>query len=124
VNFAEWRSHVITVLRQQIEAWADLRIQALLAEVMAYPVQAIFAEQAGDGGPQRFATPLKIATPEGTVSFLSTTTIFGTPTDVTLSELALEMLFPADSETIATVARLNAEEQAPSGQAGALAQAS
>jgi branched-chain amino acid transport system substrate-binding protein len=51
----------------------------------------------------------------GTVSFLNTTTIFGTPTDVTLSELALEMLFPADEGTVATVKAMVAEaaEQPP-----------
>ena len=50
-------------------------------------------------GPQRYATPLRIATRLGMASFLNATTIFGMPTDVTLSELALEMLFPADSAT-------------------------
>src|SRR5262249_20087598 len=59
---------------------------------------------------QRYATPLKIATRLGTVSFLNTTTIFGTPTDVTLSELALEMLFPADEDTVAIVKTMAAEE--------------
>ncbi|HEU0183995.1 MAG TPA: hypothetical protein VFS27_01685 [Blastocatellia bacterium] len=43
------------------------------------------------------------------MSFLNTITIFGTPTDVTLSELALEMLFPADDQTISVV-RAMAEE--------------
>ena len=38
-------------------------------------------------------------TPVGTLSFLSTTTVFGTPVDVTLSELALETFFPADAAT-------------------------
>jgi hypothetical protein len=61
-------------------------------------------------GPQRYATPLQIATRLGTVSFLNTTTIFGTPTDVTLSELALEMLFPADKATIAIVKTMVDEE--------------
>jgi hypothetical protein len=56
--------------------------------------------------------PLKIATRLGTVSFLNTTTIFGTPTDVTLSELALEMLFPADDQTIAVVNAMVAESAA------------
>ena len=46
----------------------------------------------------------------GTVSFLNTITIFGTPTDVTLSELALEMLFPADEATIAIVRSMADEE--------------
>jgi len=32
----------------------------------------------------------------GLLSFFGTTTIFGTPVDVTLSELAIELFFPAD----------------------------
>jgi hypothetical protein len=54
----------------------------------------------------RFAMPLRIATPHGTLSFLSTTTVFGTPSDVTLSKLALELLFPADDETIEMARRM------------------
>jgi hypothetical protein len=33
------------------------------------------------------------------LSFFSTTMIFGTPVDITLSELALETFFPADELT-------------------------
>jgi hypothetical protein len=40
------------------------------------------------------------------LSLLSTTTVFGTPVDVTLSELALEMFFAADAETAEAVRRL------------------
>jgi hypothetical protein len=43
--------------------------------------------------------PLKLRTEAGVLSFLSTTTIFGTPVDVTLSEIALETFFPADEAT-------------------------
>jgi hypothetical protein len=43
------------------------------------------------------------------VSFLSTVTVFGTANDVTLAELALEMLFPADDETVEIAARMAAE---------------
>jgi hypothetical protein len=54
----------------------------------------------------------------GTVSFLNATTVFGTPTDVTLSELALEMLFPADKETAVIVQSMREESAAqPSGSA-------
>jgi hypothetical protein len=45
--------------------------------------------------------PLKLATKAGLLSFISTTTLFGTPRDITLSELAIEAFFPADSETAA-----------------------
>ncbi|MGP0089735.1 MAG: helix-turn-helix domain-containing protein [Xanthobacteraceae bacterium] len=113
INHAEWRWHVITVLRQQIEARADPGVQALLAEIMTYPSPSGKAVPEGADGPQRYATPLQIETSAGVVSFLSTITIFGTPTDVTLSELALEMLFPADAETVAIVGALNAEANTP-----------
>jgi len=63
-------------------------------------------------GPQRYATALQIATRLGAVSFLNTTTIFGTPTDVTLSELASEMLFLADKATIA-IAKTMVDEEPP-----------
>jgi hypothetical protein len=36
-----------------------------------------------------------------TLSFFSTTMIFGTPVDITLSELAVETFFPADDLTAA-----------------------
>jgi len=111
VNFIEWRAHTITVLRQQIETRPDPVIQALLSEVMSYPAPVGQLALVTSDGPQRYATPLQIRTRLGTVSFLNTTTIFGTPTEITLSELALEMLFPADEATIAIV-RSMVEEQA------------
>ena len=58
-------------------------------------------------------TPLRIATRLGTVSFLNTVTVFGTPNDVTLAELALEMLFPADSQTVEIVKNMVQEQLAP-----------
>lgn len=113
VNLGEWRHHVIMVLRQQVEARADSAIQALLREIMAYPMPPDSVATDRDDGAHRYATPLQIATEAGVVSFLNTTTVFGTPTDITLSELALEMLFPADAETVEIVATLTAAESMP-----------
>ena len=45
------------------------------------------------------AVPFRLVTEQGVLSFISATTIFGTPVDVTLSELALETFFPADEST-------------------------
>jgi len=50
--------------------------------------------------------PFQLATPNGLLSFISTTTIFGTPVDVTLQELAVESFFPADAQTAAALAAL------------------
>lgn len=113
VNFAEWRAHTLSVLRRQMETRADPVIQALYAEIAAYPVPASFELLGGPEASQRLATPLRIATRLGTVSFLNTVTIFGTPNDVTLAELALEMLFPADAQTVEIARRMVREQGEP-----------
>jgi hypothetical protein len=43
--------------------------------------------------------PFQFRSSVGVLSFISTTTVFGTPVDVTLQELALETFFPADERT-------------------------
>jgi hypothetical protein len=43
--------------------------------------------------------PLQLAHGDRVLSFISTTTVFGTPVDVTLAEIALECFYPADTET-------------------------
>jgi hypothetical protein len=43
--------------------------------------------------------PLQLDASDAVLSFLSTTTVFGTPVDATLSEPALECFFPADPAT-------------------------
>jgi hypothetical protein len=35
----------------------------------------------------------------GTLNLISTTTLFGTPLDITLQEIAIESFFPADDRT-------------------------
>lgn len=45
------------------------------------------------------AVPFRLATDAGVLSFFSTTTVFGTPADITLSELVLECFSPADGAT-------------------------
>jgi hypothetical protein len=47
--------------------------------------------------------PLQVAADAGVLTFLSTTTVFGTPVDLTLSELVLECFFPADAATAAAL---------------------
>ena len=43
--------------------------------------------------------PLELDTAAGRLSLILTTTVFGTPTEVTLSELAIEAFYPADAAT-------------------------
>jgi hypothetical protein len=43
--------------------------------------------------------PIELRTGDGVLAFFSTTTVFGTPVDITLAELAVESFFPADEAT-------------------------
>jgi transcriptional regulator with XRE-family HTH domain len=112
VNYAAWRAHILSILRQQIDARADPVIQGLFAEVSAYPASPTSEGSASFEASERLATPLTIATRFGIMSFLGTVTVFGTPNDVTLAELALEMLFPADEKTAEIAKAMLAEEEA------------
>ncbi len=57
-------------------------------------------------------TPLRLRSNVGVLSLFSTTTVFGTPIDVTLAELAIEAFFPADDETAEKLRELNAQPRA------------
>src|SRR5262245_28095440 len=102
VNLPQWRSHLLARLRQQIDVTADATLVALLDELRRYSV----AQRSKAGAPPAatrdysgIVVPFELATDAGTLAFFSTTTVFGTPVDVTLSELALEAFFPADAAT-------------------------
>ncbi len=97
-NLGQWRSHLFERLRQQIAATADPVLAALLDELRAYP-ELPDTDQHLDGEHPGVVMPFKLRTPHGVLSFISTITIFGTPVDVTLQELALETFFPADDFT-------------------------
>ncbi|MFL6623606.1 MAG: helix-turn-helix domain-containing protein [Sulfurifustis sp.] len=105
-NLPEWRAHLLQRLRRQIDLTADPTLVALLREVSAYTTPEGEHAKPPAVDEHAVAIPLKITTPAGTLSFFSTTTVFGTPVDVTLSELALELFFPADAATTDTVRRL------------------
>lgn len=95
-NFAEWREHVLTRLRHQVSVSGDPVLSALHDELASYPVPR-GRERRVDH--ESVAIPLRLRSDAGVLSFLSTTTVFGTPVDITLSELAIEAFLPADDAT-------------------------
>ena len=108
-NLAQWRAHLLERLLQQVAATGDATLQALHDELAAYPIGTPGSEApAGGGELSSVVVPFQLVTPGGVLSFISTTTIFGTPVDVTLQELAVESFFPADAETAAALAALAA----------------
>jgi transcriptional regulator with XRE-family HTH domain len=104
-NFAQWRHHLLQRLQQQVEATADPDLADLASDLRRYPVvpqaagQGVIADSAGG-----LVIPLRLITPLGVLSFISTTMVFGTPLDVTSSELAIESFFPADDATARALA--------------------
>jgi transcriptional regulator with XRE-family HTH domain len=101
VNWHAWRAHLLSRLQRQIDVSADATLAALYEELATYPTPPD-VEPADDSvvsPPGQIAVPLRLRTDIGVLSFFSTTTVFGTPVDVTLSELAIEAFFPADAQT-------------------------
>ena len=101
-NLAEWRTHLLERLRHQIDVTGDTVLARLMRELSGYPEIGTAGAAAARGPAPDYAgvvVPLRLVTDGGVLSFFSTTTVFGTPVDVTLSELALETFFPADDAT-------------------------
>ena len=98
-NLSQWRAHLFARLRQQIQATADPVLEALLDELQSYPVPSTVDDVRLDGEWMGVVVPLRLVTASGVMSFISTTTVFGSPVDVTLQELAVESFFPADEWT-------------------------
>ncbi|HEY8355842.1 MAG TPA: helix-turn-helix transcriptional regulator [Ramlibacter sp.] len=107
VNLGQWRHHLFERLRQQVQATGDATLVALLEELRGYPVPADADATRLDGELLGVAMPFRFRTPGGVLNFISTTTVFGTPVDVTLQELALETFFPADAQTAAALRALS-----------------
>jgi len=104
VNLAEWRAHLLARLQQQVERSGDAQLAALHAELAAYPTRG--DAPVHDAGAIAVPLRLRVDGLAEPLSLISTTTVFGTPVDVTLSELALECFYPADDATRAALQRL------------------
>lgn len=96
LNLGEWRAHLLHRLEQEIAGSGDQDLTELLDELRGYP---------GGTGEQHDAhsiiVPMQFRAAFGDLSLLSVTTVFGTPRDVTVAELAIESFYPADAETAA-----------------------
>jgi transcriptional regulator with XRE-family HTH domain len=103
-NFAEWRAHILARLRHQVDVTADPVLVELLDELRAYPAPAGGDTSIASG--DSVLVPLRLNMPEGSLNLISTTMVFGTPLDITLSELALETFFPADGASAELLRKL------------------
>ena len=105
LNLGQWRQHVLFRLRRQADRSGDPFLHELYEELRGYPGGAGQPEKAGppDGAGEAadVVLPMRIRAGDAELSFLSTTTVFGSPLDVTVAELAIESFYPADGATAA-----------------------
>lgn len=99
VNLGEWRAHLLGRLRRQIVITADETLADLHDELAGYPCDQ--KEPVVDSGD--VVVPLRLRSGDQELALISTVTTFGTPMDVTVSELAIESFFPADAATAAVL---------------------
>ena len=96
VNLATWHAHFRERIVRQLELSADVELAALLEEIDGYAPE----DPDASVGPGGLPGPLKVLAPGGgELSFFGVFATFDTPFEVTTSELAIELLFPADAAT-------------------------
>lgn len=95
-NFEEWGSYLVWQLEHQLALSGDAGLAALLEEVRGYPNVAALPTRMPDEDPMLVLT-VDLVDPD--LSLFTTLTTFGTPRDITLDELMIELFYPADDAT-------------------------
>ena len=110
-NLADWRAHFLERLERQVAVAGDAELAALLDEVRGYPGTDNVRDGNADRGGSEILGPLRVRPPgAGELSFFGMFATFDTPFEVTTSELAIELLFPADAQTAQTMKTLAPEQ--------------
>ena len=107
-NLPEWRAHLLARLHRQIEVSADPVLAELMRELAAYPVPSSSRSGRPATG-HEFAgvlVPMQLATEAGTLSFFSTTTVFGTPARHHAVGAGARGVLPADAATADALRRM------------------
>lgn len=100
LNLGEWSASLLQRLRREAQITGDPGLDSLYEELVAYPGVEIVPARS-EVEPTDIVLPLKLRDPDGDaeLSFFGTLSTFGTPVDVTLSELAIEAFYPANART-------------------------
>ncbi|MFJ2745740.1 helix-turn-helix domain-containing protein [Streptomyces sp. NPDC087440] len=101
-NLPQWRGHLLHQMERQIALLRSAPLRALYDEVAAYPLPPGHDGASREPEPPEayFALPLRIEHEGRVLSFVSSISTFNTPMDVTVAELAIETMLPADPDTV------------------------
>ena len=97
LNLEEWSAYLLRQLHRLVVTTCDESLVELEREVAEYPA-AVEHRRRGRDTPFEppILVPLRLDLGGSQLSLFTTLTTFGTATDITLSELAVELFFPAD----------------------------
>ena len=100
-NFDEWGAYLLRQLERLVTTTLDPTAAALLAEILDWPnVKSLRVTSLRAGPIQgQLLVPFIIDLQGQRLSMFTTLATLGSPLDVTLSELTVELFYPADDET-------------------------
>jgi transcriptional regulator with XRE-family HTH domain len=100
VNFDDWGRHLLHELQRLADDTLDGSAATLLDEVRGYPnVQALLHRPTPSPAAPQLLVPCVIDVNGQRLSLFTTLATFGSPRDVTLAELTVELFYPADAAT-------------------------
>lgn len=94
LNLGQWRGHLLGQLSRQAQASGDPELTTLLDDFGALSTEVEVPDAS-----HQLVVPLRCLVRGRELSLISMTTVFGTPLEVTVSELAIETFYPADTRT-------------------------
>jgi len=106
-NYTQLREHLLQRLLRQARASGDAKLQLLYDELSVLPIPPSRGDDVLTTPDADVVIAMRLHTPFGALSLFSTITVFGTPIDVTLSELAVEAFFPCDATSRELLERLH-----------------
>jgi hypothetical protein len=94
-GFAEFGDHLVRRMRQTLASTHDAELAELVDECERFVPPTDRNASVGDD----VVLPMRLRVGDEHLTFMSTITTFGAARDVTLSELSIETLYPADDDT-------------------------
>jgi transcriptional regulator with XRE-family HTH domain len=100
-NLGDWANYLLRQVRRTAELTGDPRVAEVEQELLAYPNLAGLPAtgETGEWDDPPLLVPLELEVGDLVLSLFTTLTTFGTPRDVTVEELCVELFFPADDAT-------------------------
>ena len=101
-NFDEWATYLLRQLRRTVQLTGDAQVEAIEEEVRSYPDVAALTGSTSwldHRDDPTLLVPFTFDHDGVELSLFTTLTTFGTPRDITLDELSVELFFPADDAT-------------------------